>query len=105
MGKPTVKYECSKNDCGCSSMAERQLPKLHTRVRFPSPAPAKNPVWLGNHLTASDFNHLEILLACTTLRTSPVNGHIFPLGARCYAVLGVAFGFVKIGRASCRERV
>ncbi len=25
---------------GCSSMAERQLPKLHTRVRFPSPAPA-----------------------------------------------------------------
>ena len=26
--------------CGCSSMAERQLPKLHTRVRFPSPAPA-----------------------------------------------------------------
>ena len=24
---------------GCSSMAERQLPKLHTRVRFPSPAP------------------------------------------------------------------
>ena len=25
---------------GCSSMAERQLPKLNTRVRFPSPAPA-----------------------------------------------------------------
>jgi hypothetical protein len=24
---------------GCSSMAERQLPKLHTGVRFPSPAP------------------------------------------------------------------
>src|SRR5262245_43287081 len=24
---------------GCSSMAERQLPKLDTRVRFPSPAP------------------------------------------------------------------
>ena len=24
--------------CGCSSMAERQLPKLHTGVRFPSPA-------------------------------------------------------------------
>ena len=28
--------------CGRSSMVERQLPKLHTRVRFPSPAPA-NP--------------------------------------------------------------
>ena len=26
-------------ECGCSSMVERQLPKLHTRVRFPSPAP------------------------------------------------------------------
>src|SRR6266576_3995337 len=26
-------------DRGRSSMAERQLPKLHTRVRFPSPAP------------------------------------------------------------------
>ena len=24
---------------GCSSMVERQLPKLRTRVRFPSPAP------------------------------------------------------------------
>jgi hypothetical protein len=28
---------------GCSSMAERQLPKLHTRVRFPSPAPHEGP--------------------------------------------------------------
>ena len=26
--------------CGCSSAAEHQLPKLRTRVRFPSPAPA-----------------------------------------------------------------
>ena len=25
--------------CGCSSMAEHQLPKLIARVRFPSPAP------------------------------------------------------------------
>ena len=25
--------------CGCSSMVERELPKLQTRVRFPSPAP------------------------------------------------------------------
>ncbi len=25
--------------CGCSSMAEHQLPKLNTRVRFPSSAP------------------------------------------------------------------
>ena len=28
--------------CGRSSMVEHQLPKLNTRVRFPSPAPAAN---------------------------------------------------------------
>src|SRR6266702_4058102 len=28
---------------GCSSMAERQLPKLIVRVRFPSPAPISRP--------------------------------------------------------------
>src|SRR6267154_2402782 len=27
--------------CGCSSMVERQLPKLIVRVRFSSPAPGK----------------------------------------------------------------
>ena len=32
---------------GCSSMAERQLPKLNTRVRFPSPAPASAQSPLG----------------------------------------------------------
>jgi hypothetical protein len=31
--------------CGCSSMVERQLPKLHTRVRFPSPAPILPVTW------------------------------------------------------------
>lgn len=29
--------------CGCSSMAELQLPKLVAWVRFPSSAPAKSP--------------------------------------------------------------
>lgn len=29
------------NICRCSSMAECQLPKLNTRVRFPSPAPTE----------------------------------------------------------------
>src|SRR5450631_282766 len=32
--------KAKNRDCGRSSMVERQLPKLHTRVRFPSPAPA-----------------------------------------------------------------
>jgi hypothetical protein len=35
---PVCGLECAAH-CGCSSMVERQLPKLHTRVRFPSPAP------------------------------------------------------------------
>ena len=35
---------CNATECGRSSMAERQLPKLHTRVRFPSPAPILRPV-------------------------------------------------------------
>ena len=30
---------------GCSSMVERQLPKLHTRVRFPSPACLSDLNW------------------------------------------------------------
>ena len=40
---PVARRQVSALRCGpfsgCSSMAERQLPKLHTRVRFPSPAP------------------------------------------------------------------
>ncbi len=32
-----LNYLCQH--CGCSSMAEQQLPKLNTGVRFPSPAP------------------------------------------------------------------
>src|SRR3954453_16332271 len=32
---------------GCSSMVERQLRKLHTRVRFPSPAPTLSSTWDG----------------------------------------------------------
>ena len=32
-------YNIFNENCRCSSMAECQLPKLNTRVRFPSPAP------------------------------------------------------------------
>jgi hypothetical protein len=43
---------------GCSSMVERQLPKLHTRVRFPSPAP---------HQVSGDFrrNSKGVVGHCT----------------------------------------
>ena len=42
-GRPTTHSQQKRRKpaiCGRSSMVERQLPKLHTRVRFPSPAPA-----------------------------------------------------------------
>ena len=40
-GLPIMRWAARRR--GCSSMVERQLPKLHTRVRFPSPAPAAAP--------------------------------------------------------------
>ena len=51
---------------GCSSMAERQLPKLNTRVRFPSPAPAS----AQSPLNSVFGNSLRLLpkTAFTTLR-------------------------------------
>ena len=33
-----------QSTCRCSSMAECQLPKLNTRVRFPSPAPKRKDI-------------------------------------------------------------
>ena len=38
-----LKYAPYSTPGGCSSMVERQLPKLHTRVRSPSPAPFPAP--------------------------------------------------------------
>ena len=38
--------ELLARDCGCSSMVEHELPKLVTRVRFPSPA----PIIIGNRM-------------------------------------------------------
>ena len=35
--------------CGRSSMVEHQLPKLNTRVRFPSPAPGVAPQAIRDH--------------------------------------------------------
>ena len=64
-------------------MAERQLPKLHTRVRFPSPAPVQ-----------LHFYHLKIILAGATLRASPVHRDIFPTGAWGYAIFGPALRFI-----------
>ena len=58
---------------GCSSMAERQLPKLNTRVRFPSPAPAS----AQSPLNFVSGNSLRLLpkTALTTLRLLPNPKH------------------------------
>ena len=40
------KYHRIKGIRGCSSMVEWKLPKLKTRVRFPSPAPNWISVWV-----------------------------------------------------------
>ena len=55
--------------CGCSSMVERELPKLYTRVRFPSPAPKASSSNLfntpKNSLPNPDYSYfLYVVSAC-----------------------------------------
>ena len=45
--------------CGCSSMAEHELPKLDTRVRFPSPARSSDLPGRPRHLPG-DGTHLDL---------------------------------------------
>ena len=40
---------CHSLDCGRGSMVELELPKLVTRVRFPSPAPKKRTAMVNRH--------------------------------------------------------
>jgi hypothetical protein len=47
-------------ECGCSSMAEQKLPKLTTRVRFPSPAPSspeQSNSTVGAQSATGDYFH------------------------------------------------
>lgn len=48
-GLASIKSRCYRGalKSGCSSMAEHELPKLVTRVRFPSPAQRKGVPFLG----------------------------------------------------------
>ena len=52
---------------GCSSMAERQLPKLNTRVRFPSPAPRRRGLRI---VRDDDFSFRTIVIAHSLRRSS-----------------------------------
>ena len=50
--------------CRCSSMAECQLPKLNTGVRFPSPAPHKKPAkaLIFNTFAGFSFTHFPAVV-------------------------------------------
>src|SRR4249920_2337568 len=62
---------------GCSSMVERQPSKLHTRVRFPSPAPLS-------------FYNLDVGFAIEIGSEA-----LFPITAKFPCRLGPATGWVK----------
>src|SRR5205823_5647470 len=53
---------------GCSSMVERQLPKLIVRVRFPSPAPGKNTQLAPCFLSAAPVQSQGLTVAACPLR-------------------------------------
>ena len=121
--------------CRCSSMAECQLPKLNTRVRFPSPAPNVNdpirfelivvncsdqvgsfsPVTLAiQGLQAYPRLRGENIMPSLTSRSWQA-GEVGILTFHCSDNFGAmlqAYGLKQylrangeIGRASCRERV
>ena len=86
----------AKSDRGRSSMVERQLPKLHTRVRFPSPAPSL-PLWEPrtpsravdeaqpkNHRSSRISEPLSLIWRSVSLklsaRASRVTRYLYPSG-------------------------
>ena len=91
---------------GCSSMVERQLPKLDTRVRFPSPAifrAVSTPTSRGKRLAClrppycSEVNGWPLLLSDTSwfFASAPVNSTL-EKSAVVVTVVGsflVVFGF------------
>ncbi len=62
--KNPAKLYSASAQCGCSSMVERQLPKLHTRVRFPSPAPYMQEVSNIKTNTLAFSKKLAIVFCC-----------------------------------------
>src|SRR5580658_2772625 len=60
---------------GCSSMVERQLPKLIVRVRFPSPAPRQNARSTTSYRLAWASHDLSLTPDFSQFLTSARNGH------------------------------
>ena len=63
--RPTLVFS-GAHLCGCSSEAEHQLPKLRTRVRFPSPAPTNSLV--DGHFSLAPRETVTALMPITCLR-------------------------------------
>lgn len=68
------------SQCGRSSMVERELPKLYTRVRFPSPAP-EFPLFFIKHrqklvcmCLAINITRHKLFLNVLTLNNEPPTG-------------------------------
>ncbi len=59
--------------CGCSSMVEQKLPKLTTRVRFPSPAPFPShrvqgyPIAPASMIFLSEMSRQQVRLSSSAL--------------------------------------
>ena len=62
----------SGTTCGCSSMAEHQLPKLTVRVRFPSSALMQRP------RSEADSEHWPFVVLRVGRAVVPLGGHERP---------------------------
>jgi hypothetical protein len=89
----------SEAACGCSSMAEHQLPKLTARVRFPSPAQRRRSVSTESVDRASSHFYWG------PSPQTPRYGDSRFVGGRCFsrAVARVGFWLPFASVASCRS--
>ena len=67
---------------GCSSMAERQLPKLRTRVRFPSPAPTTQTINACHPTSVAKAQMVATKPIATINRLRPIGARASSLSAR-----------------------
>ncbi len=96
---------------GCSSMVEQQLPKLNTRVRFPSPAPilhkhlkigsfpppsCQNCVF-GAHQRVTRLGHKR------SVRGLSLRGSIYQFRVRVPLDLRASFGKSHVKRSLCTD--
>ncbi len=68
-----------RRKCGCSSMAEQKLPKLTTRVRFPSPAP---PLRQTSRFVGKASGFPRVFSLSRPLKSSDLPPHPTSVGAK-----------------------